>query len=199
MTFKSIKFIMEGNHIFFDINKLRYIGKNVIIGKTVRIINPELVSIDDNTIIDDYTYISGEVSIDKYVHIGPSCSLHGIGSRIIIKDFVGISAGSRIYTSSSDYIICSLEFPTIPDAVRFGGFSEEVILNSFSLIGANSVILPGCIVPMGFAVATHTRLTPFQNMIEWSYYNSARNGLIRRTGKEVVLKIAKSLTGVDYE
>jgi len=190
---------METKNIFFDIKELKFIGKNVIIGKTVRIIRPELVSIDDNTIIDDFTDISGEVSIGKYVHIGHSCSLQGSGSRIIIKDFAGISAGSRIYASSSDYLTCSLEFPTIPDNLKYGGVSEEVIIEAFSLIGANSVILPGCIIPMGFAVATHTRLSEFQNMIAWSYYDSNRNGLIRRAGKERILKIAKSLTGIDYE
>lgn len=129
------------------------------------------MSIDDNTIIDDYTYISEEATIGKYVHIGPS---------------------------SSNYVSCSLEFPTIPDNVKIGGFTAEIILNSFSIIGANNVILPGCIVPMGFAVATHTRLTPFQNMIECYYYDSNRNGLIWRPGKDEVLKIAKSLTGFDY-
>lgn len=190
--------IIEADNIFFDINKLKFIGKNVSIGKTVRIIEPELVSIGDNTIIDDYTYISGEVSIGKYVHIGSLCSLQGGGSRIIIKDFVGISAGSRIFASSSDFLSCSLEFPTIPGKVKFGGYSDDVILDSFSLIGANSIVLPGCIVPMGFAIASHTRLTAFKNMMEWTYYDPFRNGLITRTGKEVVLKIAKSLTGIDY-
>jgi acetyltransferase-like isoleucine patch superfamily enzyme len=190
---------MESNNIFFDINKLKFIGKNVIIGKTVRILKPELVSIDDNTIIDDYTDISGEVSIGKYVHIGHSCSLQSGSSKITIKDFAGISAGSRIYASSSDFLTCSLDFPTIPDHIKYGGVSDEVIIEAFSLIGANSVILPGCIVPMGFAVATHSRITEFLNMIEWSYYDSNRNGLIRREGKELILSIATSLTGIDYE
>jgi acetyltransferase-like isoleucine patch superfamily enzyme len=185
-------------NIFFDLKQLKHCGKNVIIGKTVRIRKPELVTIDDNTIIDDYTYISGEVILGKYVHIGPSCSLQASGSRIIIRDFAGISAGSRIFASSSDYLSCSLEYPTIPENVKFGGFSEEVILDSFSLIGANSVILPGCVVPMGFSVGTHARLTKFLEMKEWSYYDSKRKKLIIRTGKEDVIKIAKSLTGIDY-
>jgi acetyltransferase-like isoleucine patch superfamily enzyme len=185
-------------NIFFDLKQLKHCGKNVIIGKTVRMRRPELVSIGDNTIIDDYTYVSGEVVIGNYTHIGPSCSLQASGSKIIIKDFVGISAGSRLYASSSDYLVCSLEFPTIPEKVKFGGFAEEVILDSFSIIGANSVILPGCIVPAGFAVGTHTRLSKFIEMKEWSYYDSKRKRLIARTGKERVIKIAKSLTGVDY-
>lgn len=185
-------------NIFFDIKQLRYCGENVIIGKTVRIRRPELVSIDDNTIIDDFTYISGEVILGKYVHIGPSCSLQASGSKILIGDFVGISAGTRIYASSSDYLTCSLEFPTIPENFKFGGFAEEVILESFSIIGANSVILPGCNVPIGFAIGTHTRLTKFIEMKEWSYYDSKRKKLVTRAGKEKVINIAKSLTGIDY-
>ena len=46
------------DNIFFNINDLKYCGKNVIIGKTVRIRYPHLVSIGDNCIIDDFTYIS---------------------------------------------------------------------------------------------------------------------------------------------
>jgi hypothetical protein len=51
---------------------------------------------------------------------------------------------------------------------------------------------------MGFAVGTHARLTKFIEMKEWSYYDSKRKKLILRTGKEDVIKIAKSLTGIDY-
>lgn len=35
------------NNIFFDLSELKYCGKNVIIGKTVRIRYPHLVSIGD--------------------------------------------------------------------------------------------------------------------------------------------------------
>ena len=63
------------DNMFFKIKDLKYCGENVIIGKTVRIRNPELVSIGNNVIIDDYTYISGKVEIGQYVHIAASCSL----------------------------------------------------------------------------------------------------------------------------
>ena len=42
------------SNIFFDIKKLKKCGNNVTIGKTVRIRYPELVSIGDNVIIDDF-------------------------------------------------------------------------------------------------------------------------------------------------
>jgi UDP-3-O-[3-hydroxymyristoyl] glucosamine N-acyltransferase len=45
------------DNIFFDKSKLKYCGKNVIIGKTVRIRKPEDCIIGDNTIIDDFAYM----------------------------------------------------------------------------------------------------------------------------------------------
>ena len=74
-------------NIFFDLNKLKYIGKNVIIGKTVRIRHPELVSIGDNSIIDDFTYISSELELGKFCHIASnSVILGGAKGKCIIED-----------------------------------------------------------------------------------------------------------------
>jgi acetyltransferase-like isoleucine patch superfamily enzyme len=173
-------------NIFFDKSNLKYCGRNVIIGKTVRIRKPELVSLDDNTIIDDFTYISGEVNIGKYVHIGPSCSLQASESS------------TRIYAASSDYLSCSLDFPTIPKEFKYGGVSEEVIFDSFALVGANCVVLPGCLLPIGFATGAQTILTKFISMEAWMYYDFKRDKLFKRKGKEDVLSIAKTLTGIDY-
>ena len=53
-------------NIFFDKKDLLNCGENVIIGKTVRIRSPEKVSIGDNSIIDDFTYISGSIEIGQY-------------------------------------------------------------------------------------------------------------------------------------
>ena len=69
-------------NIFFDINDLAHVGTGVIIGKTVRIRNPEKVSIGDNTIIDDFTYISGSIEIGEHVHVGAGCTLSGSKKKI---------------------------------------------------------------------------------------------------------------------
>ena len=69
-------------NIFFDKKNLLSCGKNVIIGKTVRIRNPEKVSIGDNSIIDDFTYISGSLEIGEHVHVGAGCTLSGSKKKI---------------------------------------------------------------------------------------------------------------------
>ena len=63
-------------NIFFDINRLKKCGKNVIIGKTVRIRYPELVEIGDNVIIDDFTYISTALKLHSNVHISSGSKIH---------------------------------------------------------------------------------------------------------------------------
>ncbi len=108
-------------NIFFDKKELKYCGKNVIIGKTTRIRQPELVSIGDGSIIDDFCYISGELEIGSYVHIGASCTLQASKGRIMIADFSGISSGTRIFAASSDYINLSFDMPTVPQEMMYGG------------------------------------------------------------------------------
>ena len=65
------------DNIFFDVSKLKHVGKNVVIGKTVRIRQPENVSIGDNTIIDDFAYISAKIDIGTNCHIASHSSISG--------------------------------------------------------------------------------------------------------------------------
>ena len=101
------------DNLFFKKENLKYCGSNVLLGKTVRIRKPELVSIDDNSIIDDFTYISGEVEIGKYVHIAANCTLQASQSKIVMKNFSAIATGVRVFASTADYINCSFDIATL--------------------------------------------------------------------------------------
>lgn len=140
-------------NIFFDKTRLKSCGDNVVIGKTVRIRNPEKVSIGSNVIIDDFTYISGEVSIGDYVHIAAGCVLSASAAKIVMAPLSGLSAGCKVYGGSSNYVSCGLDMPTIPVEHQFNVIYEDVVIDSFGLIGAASIILPGCKIPQGLAVA----------------------------------------------
>jgi UDP-3-O-[3-hydroxymyristoyl] glucosamine N-acyltransferase len=107
------------NNIFFNHSDLKSFGQNSIIGKTVRIRNPELVSIGYNVIIDDFTYISGKISIGDYVHIGDFCSLQGSNSEIVMGDFSALASGVRAFATSADYINCSFNTATVAESKQF--------------------------------------------------------------------------------
>ena len=187
-------------NIFFDINKLKHCGKNVIIGKTVRIRKPELVSIGDYSVIDDFTYISGEVEIGKYVHVAASCSLQASKSKITIGDFAGLASGVKVFAASSNLIDCSFDSATVPQGMMYGGIFEEVKIGHFVLIGANSVILPGSNLPIGFTAGALCKLVKNHKYAPWSILFDDNTGkCIRRTGVKKMLSNAMLLTRRNYE
>ena len=91
-------------NIFFDRAELQRCGNNVIIGKTVRIRYPELVSIGDNVIIDDFTYISTALEIGDYVHIAAGCKIiGGPKSKVVMCDFSTLAPNVVLSACSDDY------------------------------------------------------------------------------------------------
>ena len=143
-------------NIFFDISRLKHIGKNVIIGKTVRIRQPEKVSIGDNTIIDDFTYISAEMDIGKNCHIASNVSISGGKGKLTMGNYSTLSNGCSVHCASSDYRECSLDLPSVPKDQQFGGVVGTVVIGNFVTVGAHSCILPNSFIPDGTAFGAYT-------------------------------------------
>jgi galactoside O-acetyltransferase len=181
-------------NIFFDLSRLKYLGKNVIIGKTVRIRHPELVEIGDNSIIDDFTYISTSMKIGKFCHIAAGVNISGGAGFVEMGNYVAISAGCSIHAASSDYISASLDYPSVPEELRFGGIIENIFFSDFVLLGAHSVVLPGVNLPEGFASGAKT-IVRNKKYDSWSLYagEDARLVCKRANGRINKLKNTGSL------
>lgn len=98
-----------------------------------------------NVRIDDFTVIvaSSPIVLGDCVHLGPMCSVHaGGGARITLETGVAISAGTRIYSRSDDYVGASLCGPEVDERYKPHPTVGEVIIGRWSIIGANSVVLP---------------------------------------------------------
>lgn len=147
---KKVLILGDSQNIYFDRSSLKYVGNNVIIGRTVRFRAPHKVVLHDNSIIDDHCYISGELELGPYSHIGPNVSIIG-GGVTKIGVMSGISAGSVLITGTSNFLVPTLDLPTIPDEFRCKSQASFVTLDDFVYIGANSTILPGVDLPKGFA------------------------------------------------
>ena len=188
-------------NIFFNKSQLRYCGSNVIIGKTVRIRSPEKVTIGDNVIIDDFTYMSGEISIGDYVHIGPGCVLSASSAKISLGAFSGLSAGCKVYGGSSSYIYCGLDIPTIPIEHQYNVIHENVEIGSFCLVGASSIILPGCTLPQGFAVAAALTLRKNLKIKSWHLLvDDGGTQVARRGMRELKDRVSRFYTiEINYE
>lgn len=147
---------------------LKFCGKNVSISKDARLYNPETISIDDNSRIDDFAVISGDVTIGKYVHIAPSSLVNGRGGGVVFEDFSGIAMFSSVISISDDYIGRGLTNPTTPQKFRKSN-SGRVYLRRHCIIGANSLIMPGVDLAIGCSVGSHSFLSD-KKTSPWKVY-----------------------------
>ncbi len=139
-------------NIFFDLKDLRHLGKNVIIGKTVRIRYPKEVLIGDNSIIDDFTYISTALELGNFTHIATGCAIiGGRKAKITIGDFVNIAPSCQIVAGSNDYKGGDLVGPAIPEGYCGKADIEDVTIDNHCLLGCQTVVLPGVNMPEGMA------------------------------------------------
>lgn len=147
----NIVYTME--NIFFDTSKLKKLGKNSIIGKTARIRRPELAEIGRNSIIDDFAYISCQLSIGDFTHISAGC--HMIGgpkARISIGNFVNIGPNCNLVGGQNDYRGGGLVGPPIPEAYGGEPGIAPIKIDDHVLLGCNVVILPGVHLPEGVSI-----------------------------------------------
>ena len=131
---------------------LRQLGRNVRIYSGAKIIGAEFITLGDNVIIDDFVmiYATAPTIIGSHVHIASFCSLTG-GGELRMGDFSGLSSGVRVVTGSDDFLGGGLTNPTVPAAFR-RVLRSRVDIGRHAIIGANSVLLPGCSIGEGTAV-----------------------------------------------
>ena len=156
-------------NIFFDKRDLKYCGEGVIIGKTVRIRRPQEVVIGDHVIIDDFAYIPCALEVGSYTHIGASCSMIGGSGKITIGSFVNIAPSCQIITASNDYKGGGLVGPAIPEEFADKPILKPVVIEDYVLLGCNTSVLPGAILPEGMATGAFS-LVREQEYRPWSLY-----------------------------
>ncbi len=177
------------DNIFFDVSQLKSIGRNVIIGRTVRIRYPELVEIGDNVIIDDFTYISTSLKIKDYVHIASGCKLiGGCNANVKIADFSTLAPNVVLAAGSDDYL-AGIASPLVP--LNFKGSVEVgcISIGRHCIVGANSTVLPNSHFLDGAAVGAQSLIK--ENLNEWSLYAGIPARFIKYRQKEEILCLEK--------
>lgn len=151
----------------------RNLGINVKIARTARLYDPEYISINDNSIIDDFCVISGNIDIGKNVHIAHSCLVIGGREGVKFHDFSGLAFGVLIFSQSDDYTGEALTNPTVPMEYR-KIHRAPVELEKHVIIGAGSMIFPGIVLKEGTSVGAMSLVN--KSTEAWSIYigNPAR-------------------------
>ena len=129
------------------------VGKEVYLSDKASFHNCAAISLGTRVRIDDFCVLSageGGIHIGSHVHVAVFSSLIGAG-EIRLDDFSNISSRVAIYSSTDDFSGEAMTNPMVP--ARFTNVkSAPVHIGRHVLIGAGSIVLPGCVLAEGVAV-----------------------------------------------
>ncbi len=175
-----------GGNIFFNPKDLKYCGANVIIGKTVRIRYPQLVSIGDNCIIDDFTYISTSLDLEGYNHISAGCKIiGGPQSAVILKPFSTFSPNVVIAAGSDDYL-AGIATPLVDDCYKGNVEHGQVTIGRHSIVGSGSVVLPNVLFGDGASVGALSLVN--KSLEPWTLYAGIPARKIKKRDQDRILE-----------
>jgi len=142
------------------------IGDDVLIHRTVVIVDCSRISLGSRIRVDPFVVISnrGGVEFGNNIHIGSHSVLAGAG-EIRLGDFVNISHYVGIYTSNEDTSGRTLSHPTVPGG---GARSASIIFGRHSLVGHGSMVLPGARFDEGSILGAMSRIS--RPMKAWTNY-----------------------------
>lgn len=172
-------------NIFFDTSKLKYLGKNVIIGKTVRIRYPELVELHDNTIVDDFTFISTGLVLNEHSAIeAGSVLMGGKTTQIVIGSYSCICSNSTLMCGTHD-------FKTGLHIVHNNDISQGLIRGDINIgrhviLGTKSTVLPNITIDTGARIGAHTLVN--RNLDAWTLYGGTPVKELGKVDQSAILK-----------
>jgi acetyltransferase-like isoleucine patch superfamily enzyme len=168
-----------------ELKKLGFksIGKNVKISDKASIYNHDKIEIGDNSRIDDFSVVSGRVSIGRNVHITPQCLVAGGKKGIFFSDFSAIAYGVKVFSQSDDYSGKYMTNPTVPH--KYTKTTERsVLIGRHVIVGANAVILPGSKILDGVSIGACSLVQG--RLKEWSIYQGSPAVLIRERSNRLI-------------
>jgi acetyltransferase-like isoleucine patch superfamily enzyme len=142
--------------------------------------------------IDKGVYCTVNASIGDYVHIGPYVTIiGGKKSSFTAKGFNNIMAGARIICGSDRFDGSGLFGAMIPDELKGTQIIEPVIMEEFSNIGTNAIVLPGSILRRGVLLSAGSLLKG--DTEEWGVYKGNPAVLVKKIDPTTILNNANKL------
>jgi acetyltransferase-like isoleucine patch superfamily enzyme len=166
-------------------------GTNVLIDPDILVKNS--ASIDgSNVAIDKGFYCTPNIKIGSYVHIGPYVTvIGGKNSFFEAKGFNNIMAGARIICASDRFDGSGLFGAMIPNEYKGTQINKPVIMEEFSNIGTNAIVLPGSILRKGVLLSAGSLL--IGDTEEWGVYKGNPAVLVKKIDPSIILNNAKKL------
>ena len=167
-------------------------GNDVYISDSCEIRRPNLCQIGNHVAIDSGFYCTTSLEIGDYVHISPYVTcIGGEKGKFIAKGFNNIMAGARIICGSDRFDSSGLFGTLIPEELKGTQIIKPVIMEEFSNIGTNAVVLPGTTLRKGALLTIGSVLQG--DTEEWGVYKGNPAVLVKKINGGEILKRAKKL------
>jgi len=166
--------------------------KDLYISKSCEIRRPELCSYGKSVAIDSFFYCTTSLQIGDFVHIGPHVScIGGKNGIFIVKGFNNIMAGARIICSSDRFDGSGLFGAMIPNQFKGRQITKPVIMERFSNIGTNAIVLPGSILREGCLLSAGSLL--IGDTIPWGVYKGNPAKLVKIIDYKKTIKMYSNM------
>jgi galactoside O-acetyltransferase len=179
------------DNLFFDLGLLKHCGRGAIIGKTVRIRYPELVSIGEGSIIDDFTYISTALEIADRTHISAGCKLIGGRSATVRMGELSTLAPNVVLSAGSDDYVGGLATPLVPADLKGNYEVGTIDIGRHCIVGAGTVVLPNVVLGEGSAVGALSLVKA--DLEPWSLYAGIPARRLKDRDREGILALDAEL------
>jgi acetyltransferase-like isoleucine patch superfamily enzyme len=146
----------------------------------------------DHIAIDKGVYCTVNATIGGYVHISPYVTIiGGKNGQFECKGFNNIMAGARIICGSDRFDGSGLFGAMIPTELKGKQIIEPVIMEEFSNIGTNAIVLPGSRLRKGVLLTAGSLL--MGDTEEWGIYKGNPAILVKKIDGSKIIENAKQL------
>ena len=166
-------------------------GIDVILDNDI-IIKKDDYIIGNHCAIDKGFYCTTNLIIGDYVHIAPYVTIiGGVNGLFIAKGYNNIMAGARIACGSDRFDDSGLFGAMIPKELKGKQIIEPVIMEEFSNIGTNAIVLPGSTLRKGVLLCAGSLL--MGDTEEWGVYKGNPAILIKKINGSKIIELAKKI------
>jgi acetyltransferase-like isoleucine patch superfamily enzyme len=168
------------------------IGDDVILSDNITIKQQDSCVIGDHVAIDDGFYCTTKLTIGNYVHVSPHVTcIGGKDGEFTAKGFNNIMAGARIVCGSDRFDGSGLFGAMIPKELKGTQIIKPVIMEEFSNIGTNAIVLAGSRLRKGVLVTAGSLL--IGDTEEWGVYKGNPAKLVSKIDGSKIIENAKKL------
>jgi len=168
------------------------IGEDVIVNEHVNITRPNLVTLGNHIAIDYGFHCTTQMEIGDYTHIGPHVScIGGKTASLITKGFNNIMGGARMVCGSDRFDSSGLFGVLIPDDLKGEQIIKPIIMEEFSNVGTNAIVMPGSRLRKGVLLTAGSLL--MGDTEEWGIYKGNPAVLVKIIDGSEIIERAKKL------